>query len=44
MFLNANLAYEQLSKKMKNFLSKLTAVHSVVMIKTRDEVLSEDWS
>ncbi len=42
MFLNANLAYEQLSKKMKNFLSKLTAVHSVVMIKTRDEVLSED--
>jgi taurine dioxygenase len=41
MFLNACLAYEQLSKKMKNFLSKLQAVHSIVMTSTKEEILSE---
>ena len=41
MFLNACLAYEQLSKKMKNFLSKLQAVHSIVMTNTKEEILSE---
>jgi len=41
MFLNASLAYNQLSTKMKTFLSKLKAVHSIVMTNTRDEILSE---
>ena len=40
MFLNACLAYEQLSKKMKNFLSKLQAVHSIVMTNTTFTLLS----
>ena len=42
MFLNASLAYNQLSKKMKTFLSKLKAVHSIVMTNTKDEILSEN--
>jgi len=41
MFLNACLAYNHLSDKMKTFLSKLKAVHSIVMTSTKEEILSE---
>ena len=39
MFLNTALAYEALSDKMKKFLSKLKAVHSIVKTITHDELL-----
>ena len=41
MFLSACLAYNHLSDKMKTFLSKLKAVHSIVMTSTKEEILSE---
>ena len=39
MFLNAALAYQELSDYMKKFLSKLKAVHSIVKTITHDELL-----
>jgi taurine dioxygenase len=42
MFLNAALAYEALSDKMKKFLSKLKAVHSIVKTMNNDELLDSN--